>query len=225
MISAIKKYSPSIKSLLILLLCSFIILGDAEQGFTQDNNEVDHVDEGDTKKEEIQRYIGYEDLLYRYLSLPYDSSININLTANFVDISFIYLMFLPLMFVVLIRRKSRWLALAVSLLSISMLLIATSNSYIFDPATQRGSPTKDGVITVPFNDSWSEKPVATMVHKMYQLTNKMFLPFKVIGKKITGQADHFTYPFLLLLFVLTGYLMLVWIIDACFGLCDSYTNA
>jgi len=203
----LKKYSPSLKSLLILIFCSALIFGDTEQVFAQGNNEVDHVDEGDTKREEIQRYIGYEDLLFRYLSLPYDSSINVNLTANFVDISFIYLMFLPLMLIILIRKKNKWLALLVALISITMVLIATSNSYIYDPISQRGSPTKDGVITVPFSDNWSTKPMATMVHKLHQLTTKMYTPFKFVGDKITGQADHFTYPFLLLLFVLTGYLM------------------
>lgn len=202
----IGKYCPSFKSLLIILFCSTILLGPTLDLSAQNTN-VDHVDEADTKKEEIQRYIGYEDLLYRYLSLPYDSSINVNLTANFVDISFLYLMFLPLMFVILIRQKSKWLALVVAGFSIIMLLIATANSYIYNPNLERGSPTKNGEITVPFDDDWSTIPVATMVHKMYQVTNKMFYPFQKIGEKITGQSDHFTYPFLLLLFVLTGYLM------------------
>jgi len=41
----------------------------------------------DTKREEVQRYFGYELLLYRYLSLPYDASINVN------QVSFSYLIF------------------------------------------------------------------------------------------------------------------------------------
>ena len=207
MIREILKYRPSLRALFILIFCSTVMLSSSDQIYGQSADDVDHVDDADAKKEEIQRYIGYENLLFRYLSLPYDSSINVNLTANFVDIGFLYLMFLPLMFIVLIRHKSRWLALVVALLSILMLLIATSNSYIYNPITQTGSPTKDGVITIPFNDDWTNMPVATMVHKMYQLTNKMSYPFQVVAKKITGQSDHFTYPFLLLLFVLTGYLM------------------
>ena len=208
MIATIKKYCPSMRVFIVLIFCSIFIAGDIQDTFGQgQTNEVDHVDDADSKKEEIQRYIGYEDLLFRYLSLPYDSSINVNLTANFVDIGFLYLMFLPLMFVVLLRRKSKWLALVVAILSISMLLIATSNSYIYNPTTKMGSPTKDGVITVPFNDNWSDYPIATVVHKMYQVTTKLFYPFQKIGEKITGQSDHFTYPFLLLLFVLTGFLM------------------
>lgn len=207
MITAIKKQSPSLRILLILIFCSTFVMSDVHSVYCQSNNEVDHVDEADSKREEIQRYIGYEDLLFRYLSLPYDSSINVNLTANFVDIGFLYIMFLPLMLIILLRRKSRWLSLIVAFLSVSMVIIATSNSYIFNPLTQEGSVTKDGVITFPFNDDWANIPVATMVHKMYQGTTKLFYPFQKIGENITGQSDHFTYPFLLLLFVMTGFLM------------------
>ena len=40
----------------------------------------------DTKREEIQRYFGYEVLPIRYLSLPYDAGINTNQSGDFVDI-------------------------------------------------------------------------------------------------------------------------------------------
>lgn len=193
------------------LLCVFIV-GSTETSYAQ-QDELSHVDKADAKKEEIQRYIGYEDLLFRYLSLPYDSSVNVNLTANFVDIGFLYLMFLPLIFVILIRHRSKTLAIIISVLCISMLLIATSHSYIYNPLTGQGVKTDNGVILQEFNEDFSTMPVATIVSKMYTVTNKLFTPFRLIGEKVTGQTDHFTYPFLLLLFVLTGYFMYTFLKD------------
>ncbi len=200
------KHRNTFKWITILTLIVCFITGGVDSGFSQ-ITEVNHVEEGDAKKEEIQRYIGYEDLLFRYLSLPYDSSVNINLTANFVDIGFLYLMFLPLMFVILIRHRSKGLALITTILSISMLIIATANSYIYNPITGSGSKTEGGEILQAFPEDWSTMPLATMVSKLYSATNTLFYPFKKIGDQITGQSDHFTYPFLLLLFVLTGFFM------------------
>lgn len=185
-------------------MLSVFVLGTYETSFAQ-NNELSHVDEADAKKEEIQRYIGYEDLLFRYLSLPYDSTINNNLSANFVDIGFLYLMFLPLIFVILIRHRNKTLSIIVSFLCISMLLIATSNSYIYNPKTLAGVKTEGGQILQQFPEDFSTNPVATMVSKLYRVTNTMYTPFKKIGDYITGQSDHFTYPFLLLLFIFTGF--------------------
>jgi len=211
-IEQLLKYNQAFKFLTIALLLCVFVVGTHETSFAQ-SNELSHVDDGDAKKEEIQRYIGYEDLLFRYLSLPYDSSVNVNLTANFVDIGFLYLMFLPLIFVILIRHRSKTLAIIVSLLCISMLLIATSNSYIYNPKTGQGVKTDGGQIMQQFPEDFSTIPVATAVSKMYKVTTKMFTPFKKIGDYITGQSDHFTYPFLLLLFVFTGFYMYTFLKD------------
>ena len=212
MIAQILKYKKAFRYLTVFALLCVFIVGSTETSYAQ-KDELSHVDKADAKKEEIQRYIGYEDLLFRYLSLPYDSSVNVNLTANFVDIGFLYLMFLPLIFVILIRHRSKILAIIISLLCISMLLIATSNSYIYNPITGQGVKTDNGVILQNFNEDFSTMPVATIVSKMYTVTNKLFYPFKVIGEKVTGQTDHFTYPFLLLLFVFTGYFMYTFLKD------------
>lgn len=200
------RYKDKFRFLVLFIMLSVFVIGSFETSFAQ-GNEVTHVDEADAKKEEIQRYIGYEDLLFRYLSLPYDSSVNVNLSANFVDIGFLYLMFLPLIFVILIRHRSKTLAIIISLLCFSMLLIATSNSYIFNPKTNQGVKTEAGVILQQFPEDFSTMPVASLVSKMYTVTNKMFLPFRKLGSVITGQSDHFTYPFLLVLFIFTGYFM------------------
>jgi len=39
-----------------------------------------------TKQEEIHRYMGYERLLPKYVSLPYDVNMNTNVQGAFIDI-------------------------------------------------------------------------------------------------------------------------------------------
>jgi len=60
--------------------------------------------EGEIQKElifeEIQRYLGYETLPVRYLSLPYDVTMNANVDAYYVEIGFLMLMFIPLILVI-----------------------------------------------------------------------------------------------------------------------------
>lgn len=59
-------------------------------------------------REEIQRYIGYEPTLWRYLSLPYDLTTNANIpVGRYLNIGFFFLLMLPLLF--LGRGKRRWL--------------------------------------------------------------------------------------------------------------------
>ncbi|MCH2082161.1 MAG: hypothetical protein MK226_07195 [Saprospiraceae bacterium] len=51
------------------------------------------------KREEIQRYLGYEKGLPLYFSVPFDATTNINLPGKiYVDLGFIWLLLLPLLF-------------------------------------------------------------------------------------------------------------------------------
>ena len=44
-------------------------------------------------REELHRYMGYEELLPKYISLPYDVTMNTNVPGQpFIDISFLFLM-------------------------------------------------------------------------------------------------------------------------------------
>jgi len=57
------------------------------------------------KKEEIHRYMGYERLLPKYLSLPYDVNMNTNIKGEFIDVGYLYLMFLPLILLTAIKNN------------------------------------------------------------------------------------------------------------------------
>lgn len=52
----------------------------------------------DGAREEIQRYLGFEAPFWRYVSLPYDLTVNTNIpNARHLDLSFLFLLFLPLL--------------------------------------------------------------------------------------------------------------------------------
>jgi len=42
----------------------------------------------DARREEVQRYFGYEDLAYRYITIPYDITMQTNQQGRFVDIGY-----------------------------------------------------------------------------------------------------------------------------------------
>ena len=101
------------KHFLKYCLLLFILLQDSGSLLARNDN----VLLSDTKREEIQRYFGYEILPYRYLTLPFDVSVNSNETGVFVDIGCVYFIFLPL-FILLYFTKRK---LLLSFFSISMI--------------------------------------------------------------------------------------------------------
>lgn len=59
--------------------------------------------------EEIKRYTGYEADFYRYASLPYDLSTNVNIPfSRHLELGFLFLLLLPLLFLVAPAGKRRW---------------------------------------------------------------------------------------------------------------------
>ena len=162
----------------------------------------------DVKREEIQRYVGYETLLYRYLSLPYDVSMNINERGTgFLDIGFLLLMFLPILLMVKMREK--WsIVIGVPLIMLILLIVSTSNSFIFDNQTGQMLPNEDGATHYTIDNSTT---LANRITKgLYNLNNALYQPFKQIGKAASGQKDSITYPLILLLFAgcFVGWLLL-----------------
>lgn len=68
---------------------------------------IDELSRQDGSREEIQRYFGYEDLLFRYTTLPYDVSQNINQIGRFVDIGYLLFALLPIVILGLTYRHKK----------------------------------------------------------------------------------------------------------------------
>ena len=114
-----------------MLFMLFLFTGSVEDTHAQSNvKEASENIVNDAKREEIQRYFGYELLLYRYLSLPYDVSTNVNQQGNFVDIGVLYILFIPILIVLLLRRRI-WIQILVIVYLFFTWIISTSNSFVF----------------------------------------------------------------------------------------------
>lgn len=173
---------------------------------SQDNNGV----KSDVKREEIQRYVGYETLMYRYLSLPYDVTMNNNERGTgFLDIGFLLLMFLPIL--VMLRFKHRWSVLIiVSALMLVMFIVSTANSFLFNKHIKGGIEINNDGIRLPatpdespgqiFNINENTSLNDRIIRTFFNINNTLYTPFRKIGIQISGQKDHVTYPLILLLF-------------------------
>ena len=160
---------------------------------------------GDSKREEIQRYFGYETLMYRYLSIPYDVTMNVNERGDFVHVGFLYLLLIPLLFMIKFRRK-KWVAIGMPLLLLLLFIISTSNAFIYDYSANKMLPNNEGSTTYNIE---STDGIGTMLLKnIYNINNILYSPFDIIGKRISGDKDFVTYPLVLGLFLLLCYLML-----------------
>ena len=73
-------------------------------------------------REELHRYMGYEELLPKYISLPYDVVMNTNIGTAFVDISYLYLLFLPIL--LLFSIKNKFIKISMMLFMLIFLIIS-----------------------------------------------------------------------------------------------------
>jgi hypothetical protein len=155
----------------------------------------------DTKREEIQRYFGYEILLYRYLSVPYDVSVQANQTGNFVEIGFLLIIFMPLVLLILFMRKPvyYWLFL---LYLIFLWIISTSNSWMFSHQKSKIDTTPENLTQYIQEVSFQREPLDMVAGRIHLVSQTLYKPFKSIGEIISGNEDYITYPILFLFFVL-----------------------
>ncbi len=163
-------------------------------------NEANEEVVSNSKREEIQRYVGYETLLFRYLSLPYDVTVNINERGTgFLDIGFLLLMFLPIL--LMVKFKSRWwLVVGIILASTLMLVVSTSNSFIYNKQLQQVEENKDGDAHYMIDNSNSL--LERINRGTYNFNNTLYSPLKTLSKQISGPKDRITYPLVLFITVL-----------------------
>lgn len=141
-------------------------------------------------REEIQRYIGYEPLLYRYITLPYDLTINTNVQGPFIEVGFLYLIFLPAL-LLLGFDKRKYLSIITMFLLFGLLIIF----YSFNPLILGGAETPEEIRAFLSGNSPEKGFWASIVGYLY-LFGKEF----PLLNNITADKDHFTYPVLIGLF-------------------------
>lgn len=133
---------------------------------------------------EIHRYMGYEELLIRYLSLPYDLTVNANENIQAIDIGFLPLVFLPIL--IIWGLKKDWMKWLVMIMSIVLLIISTSTGAFYNNDLE-----KIGVKSEAF-----EKLDNSLMVGLYSLSSNIYSSFG----SIFNERNAYTYPFLIILF-------------------------
>lgn len=157
--------------------------------------------------EELQRFFGYENpLLSRYLSLPYDSSINTNVRGYHVEIGYLLLMFLPLLLIIGFARKPIF-GIITMILSSLLMVIATSNSFIFSSSlkTVRSNiPNMDRYLA---RTAFEDAPSGNIMAYLYKAFLTIYEPIKYFFTFISGSKDGITYPILILFFLVFSFIL------------------
>ncbi len=157
-------------------------------------------------REEIQRYMGYETLPERYLSLPYDMTMNTNVNGGFVDIGYLLLMFVPVVLLLGFLRKPQY-GIAIMVVSLVILSISTTTSFgikrgIKDPINVDEN-VDNYIEAIPF---W-KLPVSVTCAHVYRKLCYIYEPVHNAIMPYSGKSDAITYPLLTLLFVLCFFLL------------------
>ena len=157
-------------------------------------------------REEIQRYMGYETLPERYLSLPYDITMNTNVNGGFVDIGYLLLMFVPVILLLGFLRKPQY-GIAIIVVSLVVLSISTTTSFgikrgIINPINVDEN-VDNYIEAIPFWDL----PVSVTCAHVYRKLCYIYEPIHNAIMPYSGKSDAITYPLLTLLFIACFFLL------------------
>ena len=157
--------------------------------------------------EELQRFLGYENpLLARYLSMPYDVTVNTNVKGYHVEIGYLLLMFLPILLLIGLKRKPLLGFIVMTLCSL-LVIIATSTSYILSKSAlvmKSNGPNMDRYLA---KTSFEEAPVGVVTAYFYRIFIDIYEPIKSFFVMISGSKDGITYPILIGLYVLFYFIL------------------
>ena len=154
-----------------------------------------------TLREEVERYFGYEDLTYRYVTLPYDVGANVNLQGNFVDIGYLLFAIGPLCLLGFLY-KSKKLFYGFMLLLLVYISLCFRFSHLKDQDYVAYNPISTDVTFV--NASWE----GTLLHPVYEIAGMISYPLVSFLDLFTGDRDHVTYPLVIGMYLVLLFLLL-----------------
>lgn len=176
---------------LAFFLCSVVL------SMAQDSTAVAS-DVNEARRVEVQRYFGYESLPFRYITQPYDATINVNQGGNFVDIGYALFIILPIVLLGFLYRKKKWF-FGVSAAMVVYLLLSWSYSKV----------VIDGVYHSRSDDSWAQVGAAKnksltdqILISCYDVAHVVTTPIRSLVEGISGVSTHSTYLLLIVVFLL-----------------------
>lgn len=151
-------------------------------------------------QEDVNEFLGYEDLLLvRYISLPYDVIMNTNMASYFVDLGFLLIIFIPLIY--LVSSRISWLhRLGFLMLCIIFLLLSVPSAYL----NKHQLSVENGVSTLSNEQAefpFSESPLVATAYQLKKPFLNIYSGLHTWLEGISGPTDGITYPILFLLFI------------------------
>ena len=152
--------------------------------------------ENDGKRVEVQRYIGYENLLFRYLTLPYDVSTNTSNQGRYFDIGYVILAIFPIALLLFYYRNKKVFYTSLVLL---LLYLGICLSYSFVNIKGQGPIYTNSENWTSLTHSETRTSLQSLLVALYDAGQFITSPVRSLIDNISGESDHLTYP---LLFVL-----------------------
>lgn len=149
--------------------------------------------------EDLHRFMGYEAVPIRYLSIPYDVFIKTNVPGFFIDVGFLLLLFFPTLFLFPNYSTSDWKSrlskLAFMGLSFILLLISIPSAYLNQ---KKLTTPEEGLTFINSN------PSSGIIGQLSDIINTNSLHFytPIYDRYLSNfkDSDSFTYPLLIALF-------------------------
>lgn len=185
---------------IILLLLSFS-LGLIAQ-VSEENIKVPNT----SKREEIQRYAGYEDLPIMYLTLGTDSFLAVNMDRSFMDIGFVFLLLLPLL---LIWKKTQATGLqwGIAFFTFGFLLFLSLPSAIYNYHDLTLGTLSEYLENYTYHSNPLFSSAEKIVHAFVAITGPIYEKIILWLRSWETPYGKWTYPFLIFSFL--GFLLLL----------------
>ena len=190
----------------LMLFFSISIITGQEAKTAEKTIENQALPESNPIREEIQRYMGYEELLPRYLTIPFDANINTNVINNLMDPGFLMILWMPVVFILGFWRKPK-LAFATGLIFMLVLAIFSHYSYIVTWEGKKYPPRSQMIEDYLWNSAFWKDPTAFIVSSLYYFLYLFTDWMPGFFNRISGQMDGVTYPFMVALFI-SGFFLL-----------------
>ena len=148
-----------------------------------------------TIREEIQRYMGYEVLPLRYLSLPYDTFMNNNEQGAFIDVGSLLIIFIPIIFLLgFLEKPIKGMIVMGSCFLFLFLSVSVSKIFKADFREIKPAELPNYMESMSFLDS----PISYITCSFYNIVHQL----NPVGffERFSGDFDSFTYPMLWILF-------------------------
>jgi len=147
---------------------------------------------------DVHRFMGYENLLPKYISLPYDVSMNTNVKGPLFDIGYLLILFIPILLLFSIRKNV--FRIILMLLLTCFYCVSAITGYSADKRIAQ-SEIQETAAKELATLSNSSNYIGILKMTLFQSTSSIGQPLLNAINRISGKGDMVTYPFMLFLFL------------------------